>query len=306
MKNNTKKSLGFSLVEVIISVAILTVLLTCIPLMVKSAMNNTKDAQTEQQAALYGQQIFENFKSSEVTKVISNTDLKLSSGINLTGDAASGYNTAGLVDLGNGYGADITVKVNPSKMGTAINKQVTKEEIKAGNKLEVSLSKDGESVKANDTDIEDQYDQSKGLTLLVYSRINEKDDGTKEKEVIIESGDGKELVTGYFNCDTDAEKEKAMYLIINLDKYKLLGDSSENIILKVYNEDEKDINIIAKGKSEKVSVSLEQYGSGKFKFYDENTSTDLYDITVSVKRNGKIVFNGSSSQNMNVSKEGDE
>lgn len=302
MKNNSKRCEGFGLIEVIISIAVIAVLLIGVSQMVTSSMKNNKEGQVEQESSRYAQKIFEDFKSSEVTKTISATNLKLSNGLKLEGNAATGYATVGYVDLDNNrYKAYIEVKANSTGMGTALNKQISQETIDKGNKLEVNLIKNGKDVEINGNSVTDNYNKANPLTLYVETKINTE---TNKKEIIIKTADNKELLIEEFVCNTEEEKNKAISLVINLENYKLVDASNEDIIIKVLNEDNKDINIIAKEKSENLLISLEQYGSGEFSFYDEKSNIDLYDVTVKVKRDGKIIFEGLSQQNMKVIKAG--
>ena len=301
MNNNSNKNEGFGLIEVIISIAVMSVMLMGIHGIVMLTMKNNKDAQIEQQAAMYGQQIFEDFKSLEVTKTLSGTSLKLSNGLDLTG---TGEYKA-IKDLGNRYKADITVKANISGIGTALNKEADKHLANGTNRndFKVALKKEGSKIILKNVDdnknttITDSYNTLQPLKLLVYVKKD-------SKEIIVNDGDDKNLTNKTFPSATDDEKKTPINLIVDLKEYEKESSSTRDtdIVIKVSNEDGKDINIICEDKSENLFVSLEQCGSGIFKFYDEKSSKDLYDITVSITRDGKTIFNGSARENMKVSK----
>lgn len=308
MKQNPGKSEGIALIEIIISLAVIGVIALGVNLIMIHSMGNNKGGEVEQQAAMYGQQIFEDFKSPQITKSIDGNQLKLSDGssniFQLIGNAATTgasvvYRTSSSVDLGNRYKADITVKANESGIGTAINKQVDTVKSYEFNVALIKNGKDIDIIYLDDDDDEavtSNYDESKTLTLLIYAKKTD-----TQKEVTIKDENGKTLLDKTRTIDA-SKGDLPIKLNINFEKYTIDTSSTAdpNVAIKVFNQDDEAINIVSQGKSKNLYVSLSQCGEGEFTFYDESISQDLYDITVNITRDGKTIFSGSSSQNIKI------
>lgn len=272
MKHNPRKSEGIALTEVIISIAIISLIVTFgARSMMTNSMENSKAGEVKQQAAMYGQQIFEDFRTLDLTKV--------SDKFNLVKGPADDYgfikeyNTPSeAIDLGNRYKGSITVNANTSEIGTALNKEI---DIAKSYKYSVNI-----------TEIPS--------TLIIYVKKTD-----TEKEITIKDENDKILLDETFTFD-DAKK-MPIKLSMNFNRNETLA-IEKNVEIKVCNQAEEYINIVCEDKPKNLFLSLAQYGEGEFTFYDKSINKDLYDITVNITRDGKTVFNGSASLNMKVIK----
>lgn len=271
MKHNPRKSEGIALTEVIISIAIISLIVTFgARSMMTNSMENSKAGEVKQQAAMYGQQIFENFKSPEIPKTISATGMNVSDIYKLQG--TDEYITDTPKELGNRYKASIKVKANTSGIGTVLNKEI---------------------------DIAKSYPEKLDIThapstLIIYVKKID-----TEKEITIIDENGNKLLHDIFPFDDT--KKMPIKLSINFNRNETLA-IEKNVEIKVCNQGEEYINIVCEDKPKNLFLSLAQYGEGEFTFYDKSVDKDLYDITVNITRDGKTVFNGSASLNMKVIK----
>jgi len=303
MKHNPRKSEGIALIEIIISMAVMGVLLIGAHSMMTISMRNNKDGEIEQRAAMYGQQIFEDFKSLPLTISADGKNLGLTGEYiySLSGAKGAEYKTTAPIVLGNGYQAEVSFKANSSNIGTVLNKQT---DIQESYDCNVGLTKDGQNINIidedkisnNEVNITTTYDENTPLKLIVNATTADK------KDIIIKDGAGNKLLERTF--DIDPIKTKPIALNINFSKYKIVESSTldTNVEIIVYNQDEENINIVCEDKPQNLFVSFEQYGKGQFTLYDENISKNLYDITVKITRDGKTIFNGSASQNIKIIK----
>ena len=287
------------MVEIIISIALFTIMMTAIYSMIISTMNNNKKAAIKQTAALHGQEIFEEIKSGNAIAV-KNADGNII-GISKIGDIAISSTTGkktfdddndGIDD----YEATVTITKNSSII---IDKSVNPY------KCDISLSGDSkDNLKVNDKPMPLKVLPSDYLTLVVNSNIS---DDKKNNILIIKDENNKEVLTSELLIDS--KKDNKINLTINFSQYKLKNSPDDGKYKKVkvivYNQNDIPLNI-----------SLEELGDldveldNKLgKVYDDRTNSgmskpgELYDIKVEVTEKSdktKTVFYGESSQNINV------
>lgn len=287
------------MVEIIISIALFTIMMTAIYSMIISTMNNNKKAAIKQTAALHGQEIFEEIKSGNAIAV-KNADGNII-GISKIGNIAISSTTGkktfdddndGIDD----YEATVTITKNSSII---IDKSVNPY------KCDISLSGDSkDNLKVNDKPMPLKVLPSDYLTLVVNSNIS---DDKKNNILIIKDENNKEVLTSELLIDS--KKDNKINLTINFSQYKLKNSPDDGKYKKVkvivYNQNDIPLNI-----------SLEELGDldveldNKLgKVYDDRTNSgmskpgELYDIKVEVTEKSdktKTVFYGQSSQNINV------
>ena len=106
MKNHYKKHNGFTLVEMIISMALFAILMTPIYSMVISSISHNKNGEVKQKAALYGQGIIEKIKSGSVV-VDGSANITKIDDVDISTPTNEVINT-----LDDGYKAKVTITKN--------------------------------------------------------------------------------------------------------------------------------------------------------------------------------------------------
>lgn len=297
MKRHCKKHSGFTLVEVIISIALFAILMTPIYSVIISVMNNNKYGQEKQTGSLYGQEIFEEVKNGDIVPVKDKDggDIDISSkksDLDISGNK-------GTKQFGNGYEAAVTISKNTS---INLNKNSNNTGIEP-HEFKISLTGDNESnLKVND---EPLNDVSSDVLNLVIS--------TSDNKIVINDGDNNEVLTVPMNIKADNEKDKPIMLTIDFSEYKLKNNINDenykNVKISVYNQCDFPLNICLL-KSTDFDVSVESK-IGDVKVYDNRAADgstsnpgQLYDINVEVtyKQGNEIktVFTSKATQNINA------
>lgn len=287
------------MVEIIISIALFTIMMTAIYSMIISTMNNNKKAAIKQTAALHGQEIFEEIKSGNAIAV-KNADGNII-GISKIGNIAISSTTGkktfdddndGIDD----YEATVTITKNSSII---IDKNVNPY------KCDISLSGDSkDNLKVNDKPMPLKVLPSDYLTLVVNSNIS---DDKKNNILIIKDENNKEVLTSELLIDS--KKDNKINLTINFSQYKLKNSPDDGKYKKVkvivYNQNDIPLNISLEELGD-LDVALDNKLG---KVYDDRINGgmskpgELYDIKVEVTEKSdktKTVFYGESSQNINV------
>ncbi|GAA0077213.1 hypothetical protein UT300005_15910 [Clostridium sp. CTA-5] len=314
--NIKKKQRGFTLIEIIIAFALFAIMMGGIYGIVLSAMNNNKAGEVKQQAALYGQEVFEEFKCGDITKTETNS-IMLSNNIVLQPVGESNYEGEGYLDKDNKYYAKITVKKNDSitldkdiKAGDGSGKEEPKEKTIKTCDFNIALSGESSPIKvkegkSNIGNLEYNTEVNENLKLIINTKT--KDD---EKVVVIKDKNNKEILTAKSGIEKDNDKDNSIRLNFNFEEYKVkskVDDKYKKVEINVFNQDDIGLNIVLK-KSEKVDVEVNNK-LGKVRVYDNRVENDesvklgqLYDITVEIKKNKEdaSIFAGHSSQNINI------
>lgn len=306
MSEKSPKHEGFTLLEVILSLAIIIVLIVGTYGLSITAIKNNKSAEMKQQASLYGQQIFEDFRSNDVIKTKIQNGLTLSNGINLTGN--SPY-TISDYDLRDGYKADITVTKNAS--GISSGQDIQGNASPSDYAYVVNFKKD--SLK-----LAEMKDKSKGWQSKTVDEANpteidvdvDLDSDGNGKTIKVKIKDG-ESFSQPFEFSSEADRTKPITLSINCSEYNLSKEDKEKdkgFEVHVFNHDEIPVNICLQKDSVIYGTAIAE--AGKCRLYNNRSADgivsdgDLYDITVSIKKNdGKkdeVIYTGDISQNLRI------
>lgn len=298
MKNQYKKHNGFTLVEMIISMALFAILMTPIYSMVISSMSHNKNGAVKQTAALHGQEIIEEIKSGDIitTKDADGNII----GISKIGDIPISPST-NKGDLGEGYEATVTITKNPS---ITLHKKSTPEEealeIKTSNfninlisgaNNTTDIKSDNNNGKLNYLDSEDT------LRFVIIAK-------TEENNKLIEIRDKNNnivLQDGWYNL-ADADKSNQIKVVVNFGKYKIIN---KNVKISVFNQDNIPLNICLQ-KSMDLYVKIDTK-LGNVRVYDNRSEDgvssklgELYDLEVKVTNQKEEIFTEKISQNINV------
>lgn len=299
MKNYYKRHDGFTLVEIIISIALFTIMMTAIYSMIISTMNNNKKAAIKQTAGLHGQEVFEEIKSGNAVAVkdVNNNII----GISKIGDIDISSNSGkkNFDDDNDGIGdyeATVTITKNSS---IVIDKDVNPY------KCDISLSGDSkDNLKVNNKPMPLEYLPSDCLKLIVNLNIS---DDKKKNILIIKDENNKEVLTTELLIDP--KKDNKINLTIKFSQYKLknspddgkykkvkvIVNNQNDIPLYVSIAESGDLDVVIDKKLGQVSDNRINVGMSK--------PGELYDINVDVTEKSdktKVVFSGKASQNINV------
>ena len=267
MKKVSKRKKGITLIEAIISVALLSILVVPISEIVINSFKTNKNAEIKQNAAYIGQKTLEELKSYD------NILLKDFSG-----------NKKGFLMLD---GQEIYEEAIDNFEGSFINEELGEEFI-----VEVKISKNGNFT----------YESSKDMDLILELSDNKLGeiaiDSLTDKKIRMVIG--MDQYIHVFNGSIELYKEELnnRNILINIsnsfriDNFNIEVENKSNNLLTIYkNKEEKGNDITINVLEGKVSE----------KAYDEvNKSNigDLYNINVAVKRHGEELFSGTTSNNI--------
>lgn len=286
MKNNkVKAKKGMTLIEVIISVALLSILMVPISSLVMSSLKNNIDAEDMQKASYIGQKVLEELKSYDEIKlsVTSPKYFELLDGDKIT--QVSDGKFAGSFDR-NIYG-------NPSNGKD-----------KDTYRVEVKLEKDENFQYENINNLDKNNNASFRMNFTKNNMIN--DIYNISDKLIMEIDKDSNILVIYNESNSNNK------LTINK------TSTNNNIVLYIEENFSKDVNIEFKNKTEKtveIHMIKEKNNSSKIKIYsssgdvilyeenevEENKIGDMYNYTVTVKdKKNNTLFQGSSSNNVNI------
>ncbi|MFL0164261.1 type IV pilus modification PilV family protein [Candidatus Clostridium helianthi] len=315
MREKSKKHGGFTLVEMIISFALLAILMTPIYSMIISTMNHNKSGEIKQTASLKGQELFEEIKNEDIYPVIDGgniTGIKIGDTVSPTSINPESGKREVTKDIGNGYEAKVSItknnSINLDKTVTSIATSDFSVNLSGPTTLgtlTVGLNSEKEGIL--------HYTDSEDVLNLV---VNTKTEGNKKLIVIkdrdnnvIKDKDGNEL-SGELEV-SDEEKDNQIKLTLNFDDYKVSRETDPTKLrsfkVSVYNQDDVPLNICLQ-KSMDLDVSVDTK-MGNVRTFDNRTSSsnrlgELYDIDVVITQttNGetKVIFTGKTSQNINI------
>lgn len=308
MKSYSKKHDGFTLIEMIISIALFAILMTPVYSIIISTMNKNKDGGIKQTASLHGQEIFEEIKSGSIVtdtngNITSIGDITISSSTG-TGTKTFDENHDNNYDDGD-YEAKVTVKKNTS---ITLDKNLVEENTNTDIKpYEFSMSLTGSSdadLKVNDNTLNDVDSNTLNLVITTSESDN-------KKVLTIKDGNNNEVLTSTLSIDEKLDKQ--IRLTINFSQYKIKDSSNDGnykkVKIVVYNQDSIPLNICLE-KSTDLNVTVDNK-LGEVKVYDNraedseaSNSGELYDINVEItQKQGnetKTIFTGKTSQNISV------
>lgn len=264
MNNTSRRKKGITLIEAIISVALLSILIVPIGGMVVNSVKTNNNAQIKQNAAYIGQ------KALEELKVYDNIKLKDFSG-------NKGFK---MLD-----GQIIYKQPDGSYRGDFINSELDK-----NYNVEVKITKNSDFTYENDTEMDLAID----LTNNNFGNIVL---GTGKKIKLVIGADKRIRI--YEDNLSRFEKEmESRNVLINITS----GFNVNNFSIDVENKDDKSLYIyknIAEGANDITINTI----AGKVieKVYnptDTSAIGDLYAIDIIVKKSGQVLFQGSTSNNI--------
>lgn len=311
MKKFSPKYNGFTLLEVIISFAIIMILISGIYGIMMASVKNNKSGEIKQKEALYGQKIFEDFRSKDITKTLTEDGekyvLTFSNGLILKGNSSYIAND---YDLKDGYKADIKVTRNSSTIGSG----QTFQDMKSDYSYTVNLKKsDLQSAWMSDESNKDGWEQTE-VNPESAAKINIEVNTNASGKTISVNVEGSHTFTKSFNYNSltkSNDKNKEIRLSINCEDYNL----KENLIrndkgfeVHVFNHDAVPLNLCFQKTNTIYGEAVQEIGA--YRLYNNRFSKEpisegnLYDVSVKVRNintsEDGIVFKGEISQNINI------
>jgi len=287
MKNNkVKAKKGMTLIEVIISVALLAILIIPLSSLVMSSLKNNINAEDMQKASYIGQKVLEELKAYDEIKLDeSHKDFELLDG-------------GKIIQISDGEflgSFDRTIYGGTSE-AAGKNEDIYR--------VEVKIEKDENFQYENINNLDKNNNASFRMNFTKNNMINDIYN-ISDKLIMEIDKDSNSLVV--YNESNSNNK-----LTIN----KI--STNNNIVLYIEENFSKDVNIEFKNKTEKtveIHMIKEKNNSSKIKIYsnsgdvilyeenaeEENKIGDMYNYTVIVKdKKNNTLFQGSSSNNVNI------
>lgn len=288
-KNKFKSKKGMTLIEVIISVTLLSILIVPLSSIVMSSLRNSKDGEYRQKASYIGQKLIEELKSYDYIKLDSEGSFKLLDGDKITKNTEENNFTGnfertvfGSVDENKRSGetkfnVEVTMKKSEDFNFDNINKV---DESKVKYKVIFEKDASGYSVYINDKTSpklivnEDLVFNINENNLEIYNKSND------SMKISVTASEGKE---NYLLIDVKNTYDKSTNIILN---------NNVNNLLEIYLLKDSDLNNI-KINSYKGNVILSEINN------DSSNVANMYTYEVVVKdSNEKVLFKGSSSSNI--------
>lgn len=303
IKNNSKKSYGYGLIEVIISMAIIGIIAVGVYAGYIFAMKNTKHGQVKQGAALEGKKVVEEIKSENIQLPVSANGVMQIGDMSLKKQGTSNIYSRFLDENYN------EIVETSAKFVELVTIQQTKAHTETNEEKNVSFS-DNLTTEVNSEDINYKLNISKEQ-LQIGNTIKDfiyHEESTK-KEL---QGQNKIILTLYLDIGTTSNKRTIkimdyrgkeilnsgdLYSIsgkininINFDKYKPIESSVQKpVVINVYNLTTDIPNIyVEKSNSQDLNVDMKIF-KGQMNLYNNRAEDpqeakigSLYDIKVEV------------------------
>lgn len=333
MGNNSKKHEGFTLLEVIISIALIAIISVGVYHGYLLLIRQTKEGQVKQIAALEGKQVIEEIKATIDSNdfTVGQNNLKVGN-INFMNSNGSfiRYLDENYKDVDASaykYIEKITLYKTKVRIGNTNNIDfkpagglgVGELVSNAGTldyKISIKKNDSGIEIERNhndDSDINDvgtnpvtiSLDAEENLSLFVLASF---DSSKNQKEIDIKDINGNIILKRIFQHIQNIDVKKQMKFTVNLEDDTLQNNSNgnlSNIQIDVYNKDSESLNVFLE-KSSDLDVEVENH-QGQVNIYDNGSEEktkigDLYDIRVEVDdRDGNNLFTGYSNENIDVS-----
>lgn len=272
------KKKGMTLIEAIISVALLSVLIIPVSGLVMNSINTNKRAEIKQEATYIGQKILEEMKVYNEIILGPANDFQLLNGQKIIKVGESeGF-------VGNFSIDKYDIELSLKKDAQFIYENNTSNNIVDTNEMDVIIefiNNGSNKIKYNNV----EYGITNDLTIKAL------DDNTEEL-VVINSND-----TIIFTVERISERKSKILFIIN-------EGFNENVNIDFYNERDEEVSIYVKKDSGNTGDLNINAFRGKIRIYNniktanKNNIGDLYNIEVSVKNNGNELFKGEVLQNI--------
>lgn len=310
MKNSSPRHNGFTLIELIISIAIFMVLIVGIYGLSITSVKNNRSGEIKQITALYGQKIFEDFRSKDIQKTLTKSGsdyvLTFSNGLKLTGD--SSYEVTDY-DLKDGYKADITVTKNNSAIGSG----QALEGVESDDSFTVNFKKNSLESAFMSTNKDDGEATPVDSTKSTEIDVNVDADGNGKTITVKIAGSTNSFSKNFpfSEAQKETDKKKEIRLSINCSEYNLNNDAKkvdQGFEVHVFNHDIVPLNLCLQKTNTIDGTAVSE--AGAYRLYNNRSSSepisegDLYDITVEVKKTddpkNEIIFRGEISQNLRI------
>lgn len=292
MISKLKSKKGISLVEILVSLAIASLLLIPISSMVNTAIKTNKKSETRQQATLLGQQILEEL---ELLPQIKKDKIDLSGG-SIDGDiknnsAYAVYETNKYKKENNTYAVKIEIEENKDIKYTQSSNSQDEDISDIKDKINLKSYENSGNIEID----KDGYKQSILIDDYQNIKIN--------IEFIEENGLKKVKVSDGNSVETYSLKEDKLILNftqdynlnqgINIEVINSMKEATELYIQKSY-ECEERIYI------DKVFGNINIYNIRDSAETEEMQMNNMYNIKVNISKDDKVLFNGSGNKNIKI------
>ena len=289
MISRYKKKRGFTLVEVIISLAIISIMIIPAMNMIVNSTRNIQKAKQREQAELIGKEVIEEIKAINLSGLTAPSSTKtLSSGVTLKKETDS---ITGSETIEDKYKVEVTL-VKRADITYA------QEVRNYDDELDVSIDENNLIIKSiNGKKILKQNITGK-LSIVVTNENDVIKIGLKQTE------DESEVPISFYNevKSIIVDGKKPGNIRFNL----LNQDTPVNINFIIQNNIDSEFNLcISRSKGTKLTsdekITKESKGSviiTKQEFTPDEMG-DIYDLNVTVKRDGEVLFEGNGYKNIN-------
>lgn len=269
------KKKGMTLIEAIISVALLSILIIPVSTMIINSVNTTKSAATKQEGTFIGQKLLEEIKSYEKINLKGTDKFQLLDGefIIKENDGSKGYDYYGHFER-NGFDVEVRLIKSSSFDYEVIDK--TRYAFKI-NDSEI-ISKSGNIY---------NLDSSKELNLRINGEIATISNEGEASPSLTQSFENNKVI---IELDKEFSKNTKLNIINN-------SVSEVSVYVKKFNSTPGDIifnNTEGIGMVKKIINTIDESGNDSL----DAVLGDLYEINVSVSKGGDEKFRGQSMSNI--------
>lgn len=321
MKNNKRKKEGFTLLEVIISMAIIAIMSVGIYNGYMIIIKQTKAGQVKQSAALEGKKVAEEIQAAIEDNSFTFSDSEIKIGnihISKQSEESTGIYTRFLDEkfdttakITSRYTERITLtQTNESTGGISFSNNSKLNADDTNYKINISKEKQSENQPVNDyiydaTINKDGQEQNKSdkkplesqdkIMLFMYLEKN-----SNVRTVTIKDYKGVDLLSRDLSFNTGK-----LNIYINFNYYKEIDNSGlKDVQINVYNNTKTDVPNIYVEKSNEVIADVEIF-KGQMNLYNNRAGDaqeakigTLYDIKVEIMKDSDILFTGYSKKNI--------
>lgn len=289
MISRYKKKRGFTLVEVIISLAIISIMIIPAMNMIVNSTRNIQKAKQREQAELIGKEVIEEIKAIDLSGLAAPSSTKtLSSGVTLNKETDS---ITGSETIEGKYKVEVTLV---KRADITYSQEIRNYD----DELDVSIDENNLIIKStNGREILKQNITGK-LSVVVTNENDVIKIGLKQTE------DESEVPISFYNevKSIIVDGKKPGNIRFNL----LNQDTAVNINFIIKNNIDSEFNLcISRSKGTKFTsdekITKESKGSviiTKQEFTPDEMG-DIYDLNVTVERDGEVLFEGNGYKNIN-------
>lgn len=295
MRKIYKRKKGISLIEILISIAILAIISIPISGMILTSVKTNKQSEDKQKAALLGQQILEEIRSKTVDiksdEIILSTGVKLSKSFDEENKKYS-FNTTNSDENYNGFCANVTLE-QYSDLG------VDESKLKTNYDLEISIDKKNTNFIISVNDEEVEINELDNIKILITN--NQEDIQLNINGVFIRVFNKKiDPKSGYINIKLN---NGDLYSKLSI---KIINNREDSMTLYLDNTNTKD-NDNDKDNDTK-NISIENL-NGTIKRINNFTESDenieerkgtMFEVKVSITKDSNKLFEGSSIKNIYI------